>query len=128
MRSEQEMYFLRMIEIVDLPEYNNAMIISQYIVDAMKIYSLSLSDIENILRSLKSRIYLIGFPLSFYNTEKYIFISKLPKEDKNFEYALWIEVNGLDALESFLEDNGWTDNDVDRSLKNTGFLMLEEKK
>jgi len=124
MNPEHKEYFMRMLEIIDLPEYNNAMIASQYIVDAIKDLKLSLSGIEATLRFLNSRVHLIGLPLSYYNSSGTEYISKSIVNSERYEHALWIELNGHEALIKLLEDLNLGDSDVDRSLEKTGFLMI----
>ena len=126
MNPEHKEYFMRMLGIIDLPGYNNAMIASQYIVDAIKDFKLSLSDIEAILRFLNSRIYLIGLPLSYYNNNgtESEYISKSIVSNERYEHALWIELNGHEALNNLLKDLNLKDSDVDKSLEKTGFLMV----
>jgi hypothetical protein len=124
-------YFGRMHQIIDLPEYNNAMIAGQYIMEAMTTYNMTLADIEDLLRELSSRVCLIGLPLSFFADcepsckvpEGYSIVPMLPN-GKKFKYGLWVEMNGLDALKKLTEKL----TDIDRSLKDTGFLCLLEAK
>jgi hypothetical protein len=124
MNPEHKEYFMRMLEIIDLPEYNNAMIASQYIVDAIKDLKLSLSGIEATLRFLNSRVHLIGLPLSYYNSSGTEYISKSIVNNERYEHVLWIELNGHEALIKLLKDLNLGDSDVDRSLEKTGFLMI----
>lgn len=122
-------YFGRMHQIIDLPEYNNAMIAGQYIMEAMTTYNMTLADIENLLRELSSRVYLIGLPLSFFAgcepsckvPEGYSIVPMLPN-GKQVKYGLWVEMNGEDALKKLTEKL----TDMDYSLKDTGFLCLLE--
>lgn len=124
MNQEHKRHFLSMCEEIDIPSHNNAMVAADYITRAIKRFSLSLAEIEVILRKLNSRVYLIGFPLSFYNKGDHKFVSRFPFQEENLNFALWIEMNGSDSLEKILEEQGWTDDDVDRSLEKTGFLMV----
>lgn len=109
------------------------MIAGQYIIEALTSYAVSLADIENILRRLKSRVFLIGFPLSFFSATSFISTSKtknislynvcakLPNQDKVFDYGLWIEMNGEHALQELINKHQLTD--IDFSLEKTGFLF-----
>lgn len=123
MNDDQKRHFLNMFEEIDIPSHNNAMVAADYITRAIKKFSLSLAEIEIILRELNSRVYLIGFPLSFYNKGDHKFVSRFPFQEKKLDFALWIEMNGSDAIDEILKEQGWTDDDVDRSLVKTGFLM-----
>lgn len=117
-------YFLTMHQILNIPEYNNAMIAGQYIMDAIKQYELTLPEIEKIFREMGSRVYLIGLPLSFFKN-KYTFIPKLPNSDKSLKYGLWIEVDGPEFVHQVIEKYHLAD--VDRSLEETGFLCVDKK-
>jgi len=122
-KTELKEYLLRMHQIIDIQEYNNAMILGQYIMELVKDHDILFPEIESALREMKSRVYLIGLPMYFFKGE-YELQSKLPNSSEIFEYALWIEVNGENVLNSFIERNNFTS--IDRTLKKTGFLMLAQ--
>lgn len=109
---------VRVLQILDLPEYNNCAIAGQYIIELITEFGTSLPEIEQILRQLNSRVYLIGLSLPIFNNPK--FTSKLPYCKKEYPYGLWIELNGKEALNKF------TATDTDISLKKTGFLFERE--
>lgn len=125
MNAEEKLaYVSRMIQITDVPGYNNCAIVSQYIMEAVKDHDIGFPEIEELLRSLNSKIYLIGLPLAFFKNE-YPVISKLPHIDKLFPYSLWIELNGKAAVDDLLKRNNLTD--VDISLIETGFLCIDQR-
>lgn len=117
-------YVSRMIQITDIPGYNNCAIVSQYIMEAVKDHGIGFPEIEGMLRLLNSKIYLIGLPLFFFKN-KYSVISRLPHTDEFFQYALWIELNGKPAIDDLIKRNNLTD--VDISLTKTGFLCLDQR-
>jgi len=117
-------YFSRMHQILDLGGYNNAMIAGQHFLELIKEHNMCLSEIEDTLREMDSRIYLIGLPLSYFKSE-YTLSAKLPDSDKQYKYALWVELNGKDTVEDLLVRNSLTD--VDRSLNETGFLLISSE-
>lgn len=122
-KEEHKQFFRGMCDKIDVPQYNNAMEVSEYIMRAIKNFGISLPEIESILRSIKSRVYLIGFPLSWYNTGDQEFRS-MNLNKKNCDFALWVEVNGYDTLEKIIKKYNWTERDIDRSLEKTGFLTI----
>ena len=101
-KEEQKQFFRGMCDKIDIPQYNNAMEVSEYILRAIKNFGISLPEIESILRSIKSRVYLIGFPLSWYNTGDQKFGS-MNLNKNTCDFALWIEVNGSDTLEEIIK-------------------------
>ena len=109
-----------MHQIIDLPEYNNALVVSQHLMESIQQFSISLNTIEKILRRLQSRIYLVGLPLSFYKDWDYQ--ARLPNSKYLYDYGLWVEMNGPEELEKIIQR---ANNIVDRSLKKTGFLFLK---
>lgn len=123
--NELKNHFRRMNEKIEIPQYNNAMTVSEFITTAIVDFSVYLPEIEAVLRTLKSRVYLMGFPLSFFNTGKNKFSSKNIVSNEICEHALWIEVNGSDILEAIIKVKNWNDSDIDRSLEKTGFLMQD---
>lgn len=122
-KEEYKQFFREMCDKIDIPQYNNAMEVSEYVLRAIKNFRLSLPDIEKILREINSRVYLIGFPLSWYNTGDQEFVAK-NLDKNNCDFALWIEVNGSDTLEDIIKKYKWTEQDIDRSLNKTGLLMI----
>lgn len=125
MKEEHKQFFRGMCDKIDISQYNNAMEVSEYILKAIRDFGITLSEIEKILRAINSRVYLIGFPLSWYNTGDQKFKSRdLDKNNCNF--ALWVEVNGSDTLEEIIKKYKWTEQDIDRSLEKTGFLMVAQ--
>lgn len=121
MTDEIIQYFARMHQILNLPEYNNAIIVGQYLIDAICDFKISLFDIETLFRKIESRVYLVGLPISFFSDSNE-YVSRIPgdKNDRNLKYALWVEVNGKEALDRLIEERKLFD--IDREMKETGFL------
>ena len=75
MDEEMVSYLIRMHQIINLPEYNNCVIVTQYLVEMIKL-GISLPEANKMLREIKSRVYLIGLPLDFYKSGKVTWLTK----------------------------------------------------
>ena len=118
-------YFVRMHQVLSLPEYNNATIVGQYLMDAICDFKISLFYIETLFRKMESRVYLVGFPISFFtDTDEYV--SRVPGVEGNLKYALWVEVNGKTALDRLIAEKKLVD--IDWKMEQTGFLCVLNKK
>jgi len=124
-KNELTQYLLRMHQIINIQDYNNAMIAGQHIMELVNDHNVSFPEIESALREMNSRVYLIGLPMYFFQGE-YKLQSKLPRSSEIFEYVLWIELNGKEKFKEFLDKNNFTS--IDKTLKKTGFLMLDPDK
>ena len=58
----------KMHEYIDMPEYNNAALVSQFVFEAVK-NGFSFLDFENKLREKESRVYLIAKPFESYDKD-----------------------------------------------------------
>ena len=132
------------LEIIDKPIYNNAGVVCQVIAGLMQKYDLTLPRAEQILRDLKSRVYLLGLPLRIYESDKtkltlrkdlkpeeipHItgkYTAILPGRDERFEYALWVCMNGKEEVPKTLKSYELTFNDIDLTLEQTGLLTIKE--
>ena len=125
-------YLIRMHQIIDLPEYNNCGIVAQHLIEMMTEFGVSLPEANNLLREVKSRVYLVGLPLSLYkgNDVKIIWLTKsvpiaeysvfIPGSKRTYAYGLWVCMNGEEEYKNIIEEV----KDVDIELKDTGFLCL----
>ena len=121
---EFKKYLTDMHEIIDVPETNNAGVVSQFLVNAITEYEATLADAEKILREINSRVRLIGFPLDFFGDE---FEAVLPESDKKYKCALWVGMNGPEELRDDIKRFGFEPGDIDISLEQTGFLIMVNK-
>jgi 5'(3')-deoxyribonucleotidase len=123
-------YLIRMHQIINLPEYNNCGIVAQHLVEMMTEFGVSLPEANKLLREVKSRVYLIGLPLSFYkdNDAKTIWLTEpipiseysafIPGSKKTYAYGLWICMNGEEEYKNIIKEI----KNSDIELTNTGFL------
>ena len=116
----QKIYSENMHTMIQNSKFNNCGVVGQYLMKIITELGSSLKELEEMLRDQRSRVYLIGLPLSFFENLNYQ--AKIPGKDELLEYGLWIEMNGSEALEDFLEKNELFN--VDRTLEKTGFLLL----
>lgn len=61
----------------------------------------------------------MGFPLQVFKGD---YVSKLPFDDTEQPYALWIGVNGLEGIKEDMRAFDLKPADTDLSLEKTGFL------
>lgn len=122
--------FFELLQIIDISPYNNAMTVSQVLMNCYKNYNLTLPEAETLFRTYKSRIHLVGLPMKFFeNSCKYHLINPPNKKlkfkpmigNKQKKFGLWIEMNGKNQLEKIISKC----NKVDRNLNNTGFLTSQ---
>ncbi len=134
----------KMNKIIDQPQYNNAMVVAQTIMELMKNNEMTLSQAEQTLREMKSRVYLLGLPLHVFNSGKtalalkkdikpencppptHKYISKLPDNDEFFQHALWVCMNGKKDVQDTIKNFKLKENDLDLTLERTGFLYINE--
>lgn len=119
-----EQYIEHIDRIIDTPQFNNAMAVGQMLIEILQDLDTNLSTIEAEFRRINSRIRLVGLPLRFYKNEYLKAI--LPKQEKSFDYGLWIGMNGPQEIMEMLDQNEVSLDDTDTSLLNTGFLTIKE--
>jgi len=137
--------FKEMIEIIEKPQYNGTdklSIVSNFLIEFTNEHNLTLSIAENIFRSLDSKVWLLGIPLHVLNRElkdtiaeknadinlkKKKYLAILPKDDKFYDYGLWICLGRYEEIQLILDKFNITINNTDQSLENTGFLNLTDE-
>ena len=83
--------------------------------------------IEEILRELKSRIYLIALPISLYGANYDSFYPDKTEIKKGLPFALWVCMNGETEALGTLQKAGSDDVNNIINLFNCGFLTCKEE-
>jgi len=109
--------------IITIPTLNNAAAVGQIIIDIIIKFKSNLPNIESALRSINSRVYLIGLPLKFFGPHV---IAIMPPENIHCDFGLWIGLNGPDEITNLLATNSIARDDTDMSLTKTGFLFFKK--
>ncbi len=113
-----------MLVTIDLPQYNNAMVVAQCCIDIInENKEVTLIDIERLLRRTKSRVRLVGLPLKLYGDQ---YTAQRPHDETFYEFGLWVEMNGPEELKNMFQRFKLSVNDVDVSLERTGFLFMNQ--
>jgi hypothetical protein len=137
--NEIQQYFETMNQVITLPGYNNACVVGDYVMEALKKYpdDLTLPKIRTMLSSINCPLILIGLPIAFYGKllevmnesleaeKKLILDSRLPNSEKRFNFGLYVEFNGSKALQDYLMENKISV--IDRDLTETGLLTISPK-
>ena len=123
MNQDLKEYLIRMHQVINLPDYNNAMIVAQHILEAIEKFEITIFEFESALREVKSRVHLLGLPLRVFNQGYRSWLP--PNANKDYPYALWICMNGFDEISKTLEDFKIEETDIDKNLSKTGFLIVD---
>ena len=130
-----------LLKMINIQAYNNAMNVCQVAMQLVKDHNYTLPEMEQGLRELDSRVFMLGLPLHIFNGDKTHLnivkgsehlvtsdehISILPNSDKRYEYALWVCMNGKDEIEKTLDQFHLTFSEVDISLERTGFAAIKD--
>jgi len=113
---------IRIEALIKNPEYNNAGSVSQVIVNACNALGrFDFTLFEDRLRKVKSRVFLIGRPMSLFPGFK----SKVPKLPMEFPYAMWICMNGQEERDATVAKDGIEPVEMREILILTGLLTKD---
>jgi hypothetical protein len=111
-------------EIHKNPNKNNAMYISQVIIDILTFHpKANLADVEQELKDCGTNIYLLALSLESFGNNM---LDTFFPNDKGYKpYALWVCVNGKAEAEKKMMEHGITAIDNLVRLHSCGFLKIK---
>lgn len=110
---------------IDQKEFNHAAAVGQILMNILNVNKeLDLVDLENYLREMKSRVYLLALPMGFFNNGDQQYMSVFPDKENLQENALWICMNGENEASAMMQQNNLTKELNLEKLKRCGFLMV----
>ena len=110
------------------PSNNNALFVGQFVLNLVED-SVTIPEVEEALREIGSRVFLVALPLTEAEREQYdLFLLDTPElGTPDLEYSLWIGMNGqAEALER-LEQHGITPQQNLTNLSKAGFLASKDR-
>lgn len=115
-------------QLINVRANNNAGFVALYITDLFKqLPWLTLIDIENELREMGSRLYLIALPVKSYGTfeGKELSSADFRETETELPNALWVCMNGEKEAAETRNKNGLSMMDNRRALLSCGFLTIK---
>jgi hypothetical protein len=110
---------------MELPPYNNAMVVAQFALDAIRAeYMQGLDQFEACLRDAGSKVHCIAAPLAFFPDHERLRIIHPTLPSETLRYALWAGVNGPNEAVQVRGKLGISSGDNMARLAITGFLAI----